>query len=312
MKLYSEATSRKVAFDDDDDHSFAVSSSAGSDGNDDIESVATAKEDYARATEEQEEIAKSETKAVFWLRLAVMLVLTLSALSVALTVYFYTSGSEQDEFETQFTSDSVKVLESVGLTLDTTFGAADAFVLKLVAYARYSNSTWPYVTLPNHAVHAAKLLSLSKAFYVSQSYLVSEEQRDVWEPYSAANDFWVYEGIEVEKKDARFDGLLDGPILTSPYLYDTEGIRPEGLGPYLPSWQKFPVLPNPYDNMYNFEGFSMELTAQGQRQAMTEKRVVVSHFGNVPDLDDPFQVAEAVNTAAWGKRFIDREDDSTE
>jgi hypothetical protein len=310
MKMHSAATNRVVSFDDDDDdHSYAVSSSAGSDG----ESVGTDKEEYTKTTEEQEEIAKSETTAVFWLRLTVLLVMILSALAVALSVYFYTSGSEQDEFETQFISDSVKVLESVGLTLDTTFGAADAFVLKLVAYARYSNSSWPYVTLPNHAVQAAKLLSLSKAFYVSQSYLVSEEQRALWEPYSVANDAWVYEAIEVEKKAARFDGLLEGPILTSPDLYDFSGeIRPQGVGPYLPTWQIFPVLPNPYDFVYNFEGFSLELTAMGQRQAMSEKRVVVSHFGNVPDLDDPFQVAEAANTAAWGKRFIAPEDDHTE
>ena len=89
------------------------------------------------------------------------------------------------------------------LPLDTTFGAADAFILKLVAYARYSNSSWPYVTIPNHAVEAAKLLSLSKAFYVSQIHLVSEKQRALWEPYSVANDGWVYEAIEAEKKAAR-------------------------------------------------------------------------------------------------------------
>jgi hypothetical protein len=311
MKMDSADTERVVSFDDDDDddHSYAVSSFAGSDG----ESVGTDKEEYTKTPEEQEEIAKSETTAVFWLKLTVMLVMILSAVVVALSVYFYTSVSEQDEFEAQFTSDSVKVLESVGLTLETTFGAADAFVLKLVDYARYSNSSWPYVSLPNHAVHAAKLLSLSKAFYMSQNHLVSEEQRALWELYSVANDAWVYEAIEVEKKAARFDGLLDGPILTSPNVYDYSEIRPQGLGPYLPQWQIFPVLPNPNDFVYNFDGFSFELVAMGQRQAMSEKRVVVSHFANLPDLDDPLQVAEAANTAAWGKRFFsDPEDHHTE
>jgi hypothetical protein len=136
--------------------------------------------------------------------------------------------------------------------------------------------------------------------------------RAIWEPYSVANDACVYEAIEVEKKAARFDGMLDGPILTSPNLYDISGIRPQGLGPYLPTWQIFPVLPNPSDFVSNFEGFSFELVAMGQCQAMSEKRVVVSHFGNVPDLADPFQVAEAVNTAAFGRCFIDPEDVHTE
>jgi hypothetical protein len=105
LKIYRKTTIREAAFDDDDDDnddddddddddlSFAVSSSAGSDGNGDIdiESVVTAKEEYAMATEEQEEITKAETKAVFWLRLSVLLVITLLAVSVALTVCFYKS-----------------------------------------------------------------------------------------------------------------------------------------------------------------------------------------------------------------------------
>jgi hypothetical protein len=38
----------------------------------------------------------AESKAVFWLKLTVLAVLVGSALSVALTVYFYTSNSETD------------------------------------------------------------------------------------------------------------------------------------------------------------------------------------------------------------------------
>jgi hypothetical protein len=230
--MYSEATGQVVAsaatshFDDDN---VSVALSTSSSGSSVGTSVATGKEDQHRTPEEQEEIAQSETKAVFWLRMMVLLVLILSAVAVSLSVYFYTSESEQNEFETQFNSDSVKVLEAVGNTLDTTLGAADAFVLRVVAYGRYSNSTWPYVTLPNHAVQAAKLLSLTKGFFMSQSHLVSEEQRAVWEPYSNANDAWVSEAVDVEKQDERFNGLLDTPINTSPVLYDQGGTRSQGL-----------------------------------------------------------------------------------
>lgn len=72
------------------------------------------------------------------------------------------------------------------------------------------------------------------------------------------------------------------------------------------------MVPVPYGFVYNFEGFSLELTAVGQRQAMSQQRVVVSHFSNVPDLDDPFQVTEAEGTAGWASIFIDPADDPTE
>ena len=44
--------------------------------------------------EEPEVIAKSETKAVAWIRFLVFFVLIASAIGAALTVYFYVSGAE--------------------------------------------------------------------------------------------------------------------------------------------------------------------------------------------------------------------------
>jgi hypothetical protein len=48
-------------------------------------------------------------------------------------------------------SDSLKVFDAVG-TLDLTLGAVDNFIVKAVSYAKYSNSTWPFVTIPDFAV----------------------------------------------------------------------------------------------------------------------------------------------------------------
>jgi hypothetical protein len=107
------------------------------------------------------QIANAENNLVFWIRMIILAALVASTVSVACVVYFYTSDSEEEAFEKQFTSDSLKVFEAIGTSLDLTLGAADAFIVKVVSHARFSNSTWPFVTIPDFAVQAAKLLGSS-------------------------------------------------------------------------------------------------------------------------------------------------------
>jgi hypothetical protein len=38
---------------------------------------------------------------------------------------------------------------AVGIRLNPTLGATDVFVIHALSYARYSNSTWPFVTTPS-------------------------------------------------------------------------------------------------------------------------------------------------------------------
>jgi hypothetical protein len=169
-------------------------------------------EDSKAATmtpEEIEEIGKGESKAVFWSRIAVLAVLVAATVGVALSVFFYMSGSETDQFETQFNSDALKVQEAVGKSLDSTLGATDAFVVKLVAYARYSNcSTWPFVTMPDFGIHATKLLRLSKALTVGVSHVVEPDERDEWQKYASKNDGWIDESIDIQANDEDYMALV--------------------------------------------------------------------------------------------------------
>jgi hypothetical protein len=120
------------------------------------------------------QIASAENNLVFWIRMIVLAVLVISTVSVALVVYFYTSNTEQD-FEEQFMSDSLKVLTLSALAW-TSPGAVDNFIVKAVSYAKYSNSTWPFVTIPDFAVQA-KLLGSSAAISFNVYPLVSKNQR---------------------------------------------------------------------------------------------------------------------------------------
>jgi len=107
--------------------------------------------------EEEVVIAKAESNAVFWWKLIVLSVLLASALGVALGVYLYTTDSETNDFEEQFNNDAIKIFENVGSTLDISLGTIDSFLVTLTSFARFSNMTWPFVTIVSKKVTVARM-----------------------------------------------------------------------------------------------------------------------------------------------------------
>jgi class 3 adenylate cyclase len=264
-----------------------------------------------KSNEDDAEIAEAESNLLFWIRMIVLAVLVLSTVSVALVVYFYTSDSEEDEFEEQFVSDSLKVFEAVGTSLDITFGAADAFILKVVSYARYSNSTWPFVTTPDFAVQAAKLLSISSAVFFNQYPLVSNDQRAEWEKYSIENDAWVEDGIQVQARNKNYAGPIVTEYETHGIIHDNDGdVAQSNPGPYLPAWQSSPVVPYYYP--YNWNGLSYDELAIATLQSMETQRIVINGVTNLPDLNDPAAVEQAAAFSDWAGDFISEDEDQNE
>ena len=93
---------------------------------------------------QEDEIAGAEIRrAVSCSRALILAVLACSTVGVALGVYFYVSLAEEQSFENQFHEDALKVLESIGTSLDFTLGAVDSFVVNEVSYAESHNWTWP-------------------------------------------------------------------------------------------------------------------------------------------------------------------------
>jgi class 3 adenylate cyclase len=276
-------------------------------------SVDTALEQPKRKSDKVQ-IANAENNLVFWIRMIVLAVLVASTVMVALVVYFYCSNTEKDEFEQQFTSDSLKVFEAVGTSLDLTLGNADLFIVKILSYARYTNSTWPFVTTPDFAVQAAKLLGGTAAFHSNVYPLVSKNQRAAWEQYSLLNDAWVEESINVQARNKNYNG----PILTE---YETLGIIHNNFGlvaqsvpgPYGPSWQSSPVVP--YYAPYNWDGLG---GGDGNGDAAIQhcldtRRVIIGESGNLPDdPNDPDQVANAAENSDWASAFIGEDEDENE
>jgi hypothetical protein len=271
----------------------------------------------------REEIAKGESKAFIYLRSLTFLVLVVSAISVSLCVYFDMTHTEKDEFEMQYHSDAHKVLESVGKALDNTLGATDAFIVKMMAYADSSNSTWPFVTMPHFAVQATKLLKLSKAFKMSVNHIVQPEQRAEWQEYAYNNDGWLEESLDIQEKDEDWKHSIDRVYNTS---YELFGFLPDSsLGPigdplpymntYMPSWQAAPMVPNlGGEYPYNRDGWHLMNVAAAMLHAFQNQRIVFSPtFGNIiTDPDDQMQERIAHTSRAWSKPYIDPEENEEE
>jgi hypothetical protein len=148
----------------------------------------------------QQLLAKKETKVIFGLRLAVVLILVSSIIGAAFAVYSYTTDSETKAFEKQFRNDATKVLEAVGSTFEKAMGAFDVLAVTIVSFPQAMNQPWPFVTLPNFGVQVAKVLPLSKAIFIKFVPLVTPENRLEWESYSKEQQEWVNQTIRVQNK----------------------------------------------------------------------------------------------------------------
>jgi len=257
-------------------------------------------EEAPNKEEDQPVIAKDETRAVYWGKLIVFLVLLVSTIAVAAAVYLYISRAQTAEFEDQFKEDAKKVFESIGTTLDLTLGAADSFVVGLVSFALYSNSTWPFVTMPDFAVKAAKLRTLSKSTVLGFYPKVATEQRSEWEQYAKGHNHWVDTGLATQKEDVNFKGVQATNWSGVDVIHGPAGPL-ERPGPYYPTWMSSPVVPvySPY-NFDLFEYFSHEIN-----EVVSSQKVVIGKTSNLPD------PGETPDVQYWIKDFVAPEEDSS-
>ena len=109
-------------------------------------------------------------------------------------------------------------------------GATDAFIAQLVAYARYSGSQWPYVTMPSFAIHATKLLKLSKAFQFAVYPFVEPYQKQEWEAYAEANSGWVNESLAIQARDSEWYGANEEGEFEKTYAIFSS--RPNSSSPF--------------------------------------------------------------------------------
>ena len=187
---------------------------------------------------------KPEPKAVIRLKLLLIAIFLCSTVTVASLVYFYAHSAESSALTNRFNDEAGKLLDAVGDGFFHSMGVLDAYVVDMVAQAELSNSQWPFVSLPHHAVRASKVRTHSRAFYLGQLHLVTNETREEWERYSLQmGDSWVKEVLRVQKSDPDYHGVLLDTYQPYGVIHNNEGDA-EGPGPFLPAWHSYPLNPS--------------------------------------------------------------------
>jgi hypothetical protein len=89
--------------------------------------------------------------------------------------------SENIRFCIAYYLDAEKVLLSIGDSNQSNLGVMDSFASTILSFAKQTNQTFLNVTIPNFAIKASKLLTLSAGFEISLQPVVTAEQQLGWE-----------------------------------------------------------------------------------------------------------------------------------
>lgn len=262
--------------------------------------------DASARSQQREKIAASESKLVFWLRMLVFLLLICSAIAVVVGVYLYLSDQEEDEFERKFESDSTKIFEAVGKRFDQVLGSTDAFIMQVLTYARYSESPWPYVTFPSFALHASKLIRLSKAFQFNIGVFVPPDEGEKWVNYTMDHKEWIEECKQIQASDEDWKRNTDfpTPINDEVHMFTGDAVTEPTphTGDFLIGWQQYPIVEDDEHLTVNQDMLTVPPYAANVVAALQEQRVVITGGATTvldeKNMDNPVsQIVKAKATA---------------
>lgn len=283
---------------------------------------------HSAEKKQPEEIAARESQWVFCLRSATFFFLVLATVGVALVTYFYVRWEEEEQMEEKFHDNAHKVQQAIGTLLENTLKAVDSFSTSMVTHAAtvrdvspYNNDNnsstgWPYVTLPSFAVHGSKLRSLSKVFLFSVYHHVTHEQRATWENYTSMHNGWVDAGIESQKNDPSFKGLIVEEWQTLGQINFNGQPAPDAPF-YMARWQTSPVVVctqvfgvivhvdayifqtlainsqsfvlhcclQPFWDPYNWDAYQLPLIRNAMKIVLDTHKVVISETYNMGEED---------------------------
>ncbi|CAB9508786.1 Receptor-type guanylate cyclase gcy [Seminavis robusta] len=279
----------------------------------------------------QEVIGKQEDKAVFCLRMVVMLVLLGAAVGVSTSVYLFLDNGEKAAFEDQFDSDAAKVIEETGKTLDNTLGPADALLVNLVAHSRTlpkrlpnQTTAFPFVTLPSFGLQATKMLRNSKGFNLYVAPKLEQEQVPEWKTFiNETHKTWIDEGLAVAETDPDYDGLIYKAYKnrTCPDLYTWGGQvvdlpRPD-VGFYLPKVMEYPIVTGAGSRNgcpYNVDmARASRETSKVMNMMKTQRKAAIGQFSNINfNRSDPVQEQQYLALIGFYSLFLPKEEDPSE
>lgn len=163
----------------------------------------------ARKQSFRQEIARSETRAVWGLKLIVLFILFAAAAAVSAFAYWYTHTTEVTAFDAAYDRQSQQILDTVQLNAQHKLEAMGAIAMQIQAHAINSNSTWPFVTMPFFEDIVMSMKSLTDAYGVYWFPIVKPQLKEAWENYSVEHRFWIDESYAAQRDVYGVDGLFN-------------------------------------------------------------------------------------------------------
>jgi hypothetical protein len=199
---------------------------------------------------------------------------------------------QKNEFELQAVGYSERIVDAFQSSVESRLGALETLAAALTSHSLSSGNKFPNVTLPNWEIHSANTRILAETLAMLWTPLVTDENREGWEAYAAANYGWLGQSFLSEeeqrvRQDARYNLTkttstrhlqeAEDPPSYNPIIFgigDDTPLRPKGSGPFLPYWQTSPVMPA--INILNFDLRTHPLVADLYDVAIETKQVVMN------------------------------------
>eukprot|EP00934_Nitzschia_sp_Nitz4_P006775 Nitzschia sp. Nitz4//scaffold127_size64804//37229//39533//NITZ4_006180-RA/size64804-augustus-gene-0.59-mRNA-1//-1//CDS//3329534762//6765//frame0 len=251
-------------------------------------------------------LAAEESKRVFMTRLLVLLVLLGVAIGVSLVVFFTTHQTEIESFEHGFETAAAKIAEGFVEGGRRRIAAIESFSAQLTSYAESSNSSWPYVALPDFERKATYVRELSQVQTLTFIPIVTKEDKGEWERFSIQNQGWFLEGLEVQGIPPKEWDQESIDFLSSQWGVPNGTEIPHEIfnvigngtgpvneeGPYAIWWQFAPVLPT--SSVVNYNTLSHPTRSRPIRALMENPQLLVTEAWDYADSRDPRTVGKKV------------------
>lgn len=234
-----ESTHKPDEHDDDLEDSISIGSAS---------TAASRNSVSAYQDKESIEIAKKESKQIFYTRAIVLTVLVCVATAVSLSVYLVSTSHEEEVFVEHFEEEAMKLQSEFQGSASRCIEALESVSNQITAYAIASNSEWPNVAVPQFERRTKYAMEVSNVQSIVFYPIVSQDARASWESFSVANQGWLEEGLAIQKVpvedwDQKNIDILesiwgttpDNRIPTEIFRFDNNSTSPEtGSGPYAP------------------------------------------------------------------------------
>lgn len=202
--------------------------------------------------DKEEQLARTESKAVFHLRVTVILVLLVASAAVSGLVYRITQQGQYQEYINRYTGASSKILDTFNAIVSEKMGAIGALAVATIAHGVDHSRDWPFVTLSSFQERCANARAQSGALFVELCPLVRDEDFWGWLDYSTQDeDNWIASAISFQQSDVTNSAIHDlVPNAASEinpgylhYVNENGNVTMDiGPGPYMPVWETSPLI----------------------------------------------------------------------